>query len=164
MDAAQSEPLVWSVHIGRDQGSRRIVVVVMAVMISVIALFFVRSVLMAIMGPIMFLGALGELFLPIHYKVDDQGASSQCGLSVTRIEWSAVKRMWTDDAGVKLSPLESPSRLDAFRGVYLRFASNRDDVLAKIRTLWSNDAELLAGGDNGRASGSTHPEARHQDH
>jgi hypothetical protein len=55
---------------------------------------------------------------------------------------------------ILLSPLEKPSRLDAFRGVYLRLASNEGLVSAKIRALVPSHAHFLGTGTDGGGEGS----------
>lgn len=56
-------------------------------------------------------------------------------LKGTEIKWENVKRCYVDDLGVKLSPLDRASRIEAFRGVYLRFGDNQDAVIEAVKSL-----------------------------
>jgi hypothetical protein len=53
----------------------------------------------------------------------------------SEIKWTSVKRCYLDDFGVKLSPLDRKSRLEAFRGVYLRFGDNQNQVIETVKSL-----------------------------
>jgi hypothetical protein len=132
------EPLVWEVRLGADQTPRRLIVVAIALLAGLIGIAWTHQAIIGVIGCLAILFSTSELFLPIRYRLDGTGASSNVGLSKTAIDWADVKRMTEDQKGVKLSPLAENSRLEPFRGVYLRFAGNQDEVLAKIRQLWGD--------------------------
>src|SRR5207302_2008641 len=70
--------------------------------------------------------ATAEYWLPQKCRFDRNGASLRCGISVTSIQWSDVKSAILDEGGVRLTPLSEEGKLSPFRGVYLRFAGNRE--------------------------------------
>lgn len=75
-------------------------------------------------------------FLPTRYSVDEAGVSS--GLLNPRPHpWREFARADERPDGLLLSPFVRPSRLDSYRGVYLRFAPDTDGpavtALAKSR-------------------------------
>jgi hypothetical protein len=133
------EPLVWEVKMWHRGTDRRFVILVAALFAGLLGLLLLNNVLFAIIGFVAIMGATTEYWLPTRYKLDGNGASLRCGISVTSIDWSAVKRIVETDEGVKLSPLEQPSKLSTFRGVYLRYADNKEEVLEKIRKLRGED-------------------------
>ena len=47
--------------------------------------------------------------------------------------WDVFRSFYVDNNGVLLSPFAKPSRLENFRGVYVRFGENRSEVLDFIR-------------------------------
>jgi len=94
------------------------------------------KVLFSIIGFAVIATATAEFWIPQKFKIDDSGASSRNGFAVTSISWSDVKRVTEDDDGVKLSPLEKDSALSPFRGVYLRYCSNRQEVIRAIEERW----------------------------
>lgn len=86
------------------------------------------------------------------YALTAEGASVR-GLLVThRRAWSEVKAHFPDAEGVLLSPLSKPTRLAYTRGLYLRFADNRDEVLACVERL-AGQAARDSGADGGGADG-----------
>jgi len=84
-----------------------------------------------VMGVVLF-GAISEFLLPITYTITEQGASASSLFARRSIRWKDVRHVYLDSLGVKLSPVSRESRLEAFRGVYLRFDRNQDKVLAAV--------------------------------
>lgn len=124
----------WVVAIGDGQPKKRAVLGVITIASAVFGYGFLGFWGLAISLVAVFVST-AEYWLPIRFRLNEAGAESKIGLSTNAIHWGDVKRLIHTTEGVRLSPLESPSRLDEFRGVYLRFASNRDEVLAKIAEL-----------------------------
>ena len=124
--------LTWRVHLMRECPER--LPWVLAILLAAGALAYVlfwnpliALAVVAILG-----GAVGEYLFPIEYRLTPETAEMRNGLSWRRIAWSDVRRTAVLEDGVKLSPLTRPSRLEATRGVFLRFHGNRDAVLAAV--------------------------------
>jgi hypothetical protein len=116
-----------------------------AVFAFVLGLLLFRNVLFGLIGFAIILAATAEFWLGLSYKVDSRGASVRCGLSLSALDWSDVKRAVADNEGIKLSPLAAPSRLDSFRGVFLRYGAERESVEQAVRRYLPNDVRLLEG-------------------
>jgi len=72
-------------------------------------------------------------FLPTWYELDADGVAVRF-LGRTRwVAWTEVRRTQVHGEGVQLSPFERPSRLESFRGTFLRFAGNRDEVVSFVK-------------------------------
>jgi len=76
-----------------------------------------------------------EFFLPMRYRITDAGAWAEGFLSSSFIAWKEVRACHHLEDGLKLSPFAKSSRLEPFRGVYLRFAGNREEVAQTVRRL-----------------------------
>jgi hypothetical protein len=77
--------------------------------------------------------SLSRYFFPTRYALDGDGVSTQhLGLKQRR-SWAEFRRADEHRDGIFLSPSARPSRLDSFRGVFLRFAQNREDVVRFVR-------------------------------
>jgi hypothetical protein len=81
------------------------------------------------------LASTADFIFPVKFRVDADGVECSTVFKRTTIQWSQVRRCYLDDEGVKLSPLAQASRLEAFRGVYLRFNNNRDEVVESVKRL-----------------------------
>jgi hypothetical protein len=71
---------------------------------------------------VVLLGATMDYFLPTRYVIDAEGAAWK-RLVWRRRPWTAFRRVVRHPDGVFLSPFRQQSRLDSFRGVFLRFGT-----------------------------------------
>ena len=132
----EATPLTWRVH--RLRESPRGIFLVMAAVFAALwigNLLALHPITLLIMVVALLL-SLGDFLLPIKYRLTDRGAHADVGLNRLFIAWEDVRRATHGSEGIFLSPFSQPSRLDAFRGVRLRYgADNRDEVLATVRNL-----------------------------
>ncbi len=78
--------------------------------------------------------SLSRYFFPTRYAIDATGVQTS-HLGVRRnIPWAQTRRYRIYPDGVFLSPFNRPNRLDPFRGCFLRFGDNRDEVLQFVRS------------------------------
>lgn len=125
--AVAGDTLAWRVHPVCEAGNGPRVLVVAC---AFVAAFLAGRVLLPVALwwlPLLCLAvALSDFLLPTTYRLTPQGAHADCGLSRLFIAWSDVKRATHGSDGVYLSPFARPSRLEAFRGVRLRYGPNMD--------------------------------------
>ena len=77
--------------------------------------------------------SVSRYLFPTHYELDGVGvASRHLGVGRSRC-WDEFRRVEERADGLFLSPFEGPRRLDAFRGVFLRFHQNREEVVYFVR-------------------------------
>lgn len=129
------ELLSWTVHMARRDPYRLIPVCGSAAFAAVTAWIIFRNPIFSLAALFMIASSTAEYWLPARYRLTERGAECAYGANRLQIEWSAIKRALLYEDGLRLSPLPVASRLDAFRGVYLRFApdgkpGNREAVLA----------------------------------
>jgi len=86
----------------------------------------------ALLAAVFLLGSLARYFVPTDYELDAAGVSVRFLGRVRRIPWAHIRRVAVHDEGVQMSPFEKPSRLEAFRGTFVRFAGNRDEVVSFV--------------------------------
>ncbi|MBA4292511.1 hypothetical protein C0431_06030 [bacterium] len=134
--------LEWTVELGKQLAQKRIPVAIAGLVAAGFGTVFIGA-FGAMLGIAVVFLSTAELWMPMRFRLTSEEASARVGLSVTAIRWENVKRVLETDQGVTLSPLEKSSRLDAFRGVYLRFSSNRSEVLAKIAELTERNGSDL---------------------
>jgi len=134
--------LEWTVSLASEQPEKVAAVLAAAAFAGLVGFFVAGSMVLAIIGPAVVLGATSEFLLPVRYRITEEGASARWGINLTKIAWKDVKRVRADVHGLKLSPLEKPSRLEAFRGVYLRFGDRKQEVEQAVGYWYQNDATL----------------------
>lgn len=126
--------LSWTVHLARAHPTRSALSLVLCAL-ACSAGYAAIGPAGALVTAIVLLGSLADFLFPVRYVLTENGASCKMLFKAAEIQWTAVKRCYVDDLGLKISPLGRRSRLEAFRGVYLRFAGNRDEVIAAVRAL-----------------------------
>jgi hypothetical protein len=85
------------------------------------------------------LGSCTDFLFPIRYRLDAEGLWADGLTSRMHLDWKEARRCVLEPRAVTVTPLPTPSRLDAFRGVTLRFApigepGDRASVLAALRS------------------------------
>lgn len=144
LPAGRDEVLSWEVHLGREHPQRRAIAFAVAFVGGFAGLVIGGHPLLGLFGFLAIFFSTPELHFPCRYKLTDTIAQVRCGASWQEIEWAKVRRAIEGPDGIKLSPFEKRSRLEGFRGVYLRYAGNREEVLAKLRELLGDGRVLLA--------------------
>ena len=130
--------LSWTVHLARKQPARAIVSLAF-ISVAAAAGFALAGPFVAVLAVGVMVASLADFLFPVRYTITHEKASCRMLVNRTEIRWADVKRCYLDDFGVKLSPLDQRSRLEAFRGVYLRFADNKDEVIETVKSLRSSD-------------------------
>lgn len=125
--------LAWSVRLYESAPEKRYVLLAIAMFAAAGGWFLFQNVVYPLLAILAILGSTTEFWLPIHYVMDEKGASARCGISVSAIEWSDVKLVHLSENSAKLSPIEGNSRLGEFRGVTIRFGDRKDEALDWIR-------------------------------
>jgi hypothetical protein len=139
-----SEVLIWSVQPWRKAPQKLIVLVGFAVLCAGFGILIFRNVLFGVAGFAIILGSTAEFWMGTSFRLDAKGATSRTGLSVTSMEWEAVRRVDMGSNLVKLSPLDEASRLDEFRGVRLRVEDmDRDGVLEFVKGRLNEDVRFV---------------------
>lgn len=136
--------LEWVAPVPERLMAKRWVVVAAACGVVLVGWALFGQLWLGLFGGLAIIGSTHEVLFDARYRLDAQGARARVGLSVNEIAWANVRRVISGEEGVKLSPLSGEgSRLAPFRGVYLRFAGNRDAVMAHIELAVGEDAGVL---------------------
>ena len=132
---ASSEPVMsWTVHLARRRPTMTAVSAAFIALASAGGFLAIGPAagLLVCLALVCF---LSDFLFPVTYLITNEKATCKMLLNRTEIKWADVKRCYLDDHGVKLSPLDRVSRLEAFRGVYLRFQGNKDQVIETVKSL-----------------------------
>lgn len=140
--AAECEEAVlleWTVHLRQRSPQRAVVVYAAMALAAGMGFLLFGSLLFALIGALVIFLSTSEWLLPIRYRLTTHRACVAYGATRLEIAWPQVRRVLLGRTGLRLSPLSFESRLDAFRGVPLRFAPDgepgcRDEALRVIRS------------------------------
>ena len=119
----------WTVHLAGRQPGKAIAALVIVAAAAVCAGYGFRAVWAGALAAALLVAAISDFLFPVRYEMDEQGVQARGLVMRRRMGWAQVRRVVRDELGVKLSPLARPSRLEAYRGIYLWFAGNADAVM-----------------------------------
>ena len=87
------------------------------------------------------LGAsVSRYILPTRYALNGEGIRVSHAGTSRKMAWDRVRRVSASSDGLFLSTFAQPSRLDSFRGLFLKCEKNRDEVIRFVRDRISPDA------------------------
>lgn len=126
--------LSWSVHLARENPARLLFSLGMIALASA-AGYYVIGPVGAVATAVAIAASIADFLFPMNYVLTADGA--ECGMlfKKSEIRWENVKHCYLDGGGIKLSPLDRRSKLEAFRGVYLKFQGNEEQVTNAVRSL-----------------------------
>lgn len=81
-----------------------------------------HGVLPVLVAQVLLVGATQDYLFPVRYRITESGVYADGLTSRNELAWGEVKRCVEAPGGVLVTPLAAPSRLDGFRGIFLRYA------------------------------------------
>ncbi|MCK5125254.1 MAG: hypothetical protein KAR42_03270 [candidate division Zixibacteria bacterium] len=116
--------------------NRKITMLVTGVIIVCILLtyFITYSPFMTILGGMILFGALTGFYFPTRYSFYEDHIIIKTTTQALRKDWSLFRSYYPDKNGVLLSPFGRPTRMENFRGIFIKFADNRDEVMKLVES------------------------------
>ncbi|MGQ9454535.1 MAG: hypothetical protein ACUVT8_02700 [Armatimonadota bacterium] len=129
-----TEPIIiaWTVHLAPTNRAKLLTTLV-CILIAAVAAGYVIGIIGSIAVIFALASSLSEFLFPVTYEITPSKAVCKMLFKRSEIKWSQVKKCYIDEEGIKLSTIGRPSRLEAFRGIYLRFNDNRDHVIEAVK-------------------------------
>lgn len=126
--------LSWTVHpIVENWRKSLLLGLFLALLLFGIYLGF-QSIYVALISGIVLLGSLYKYFLPFHHQCEaDRLIITSCCYRLER-SWETFRSFYVDANGVLLSPFARPTRLENFRGVYVRFGKHTPEEVVDFIT------------------------------
>jgi hypothetical protein len=131
--------LTWQVHLAKEQPKKLAVVIPATFVAAVCAFAWIQHPVFVIAMLLLVVGSLADFLFPVTYTITTTRVTVSTRAGKRIIAWKDVRKCYLDDFGVKLSPLRIQSRLEAYRGVYLRFGDKRKEVIEAVERLRSKD-------------------------
>lgn len=124
----------WTVHPLRDNWKRTTLLLIFLALLFFAVYLSFQSISVTILSAVCLVCSLHRYFVPARYEIyDDRVVVISFSRRSIKL-WSDFRSFYADRNGVLLSPFARPSRLENFRGVYVRFGrSKRDEILDYIR-------------------------------
>ena len=123
----------WRVHPLRENWTRSILLLLLLFLLYLGIYWLFQSAFITLLSAIFVTSSLYRYFMPYRYELYENQLVVTAPLYRLTKPWDAFRSFYVDNNGVLLSPFAKPSRLENFRGVYVRFGENRSEVLDFIR-------------------------------
>jgi hypothetical protein len=128
----ESDKLIWKNHPAAYNPKRTMLVALFLILIFVAVYLTTSSWVLTAVAVLIMFGSLTSFFLPTIYSFDNKNIYIKTLSGKRTFNWGRFRSYYPDKNGVLLSPFLRPSRLENFRGIYLRFTNNRKEVLGYI--------------------------------
>ena len=133
--APVTEPLLlsWSTHPAKARPLVTSLVILFLIVLAVLVYLLTYSAIFTVIAALILYGSLTQYFTKTTYEFTDTKIRVKYVVNKIEKDWAQYRSYYVDKNGVLLSPFPSPSRLENFRGLFIRFAGNKDQVMEIVR-------------------------------
>lgn len=146
----------WYSHPAKERPVAAVVVLAAILTIFYFVYDITGSPVMVLVGVLIFTISLSTFFFPTRYTVDEKQVVIKYLYSSKERNLSAFRTVFPGRRGVLLSPFLGPSRLENYRGFYLRYGrDNKKEVDEFLKDLFDTKAGVQpesVAGDGGNGS------------
>lgn len=143
------ESLTWKSHPAKERPVTTILVVIFIFLVLIVVSAIMKNGLMIFLAAGIFIVSLSSFFFPTTFKVDEKKVTIKYIFSAKERNLSAFRKCYPDRNGILLSPYLSPTRLENFRGFYLRYGKNNkaevDEFVEKLLDRQQRRTQAKAG-------------------
>ena len=125
---------IWKVHPLRENWTRSTLLLLFLLLLFSGIYWLFQSVFVTLLSVIFVTSSLYRYFVPFRYELYEGQLVVTAPFYRLMKPWSDFRSFYVDNNGVLLSPFAKPSRLENFRGVYVRFGANRSEVVDFIKS------------------------------
>ena len=127
-------PLCWEVHpLRQEKASKSLSLIVIVATVSWSTAYSFGHFGYGLLSLCFLVSSLAHYFFPSRYRLDEAGVSRDLLGRQTRRAWTDFRRVDARSNGLFLSPFARPSRLDAFRGLFLPFHAEGDRIIYYVQ-------------------------------
>jgi hypothetical protein len=117
----RKETVKWTIHPVRDSWKTTSIAVSVIALAAISVFLLSNSLFLSGASLLILVSSLSSFFLPTEYQLGPDSISVKGPFSRKLRSWGDFRKYYPGSKGVLLSPFPHPSRLDSFRGVYVRF-------------------------------------------
>ncbi len=128
-----SQVLEWVCHPAKKNPKVTIIVSIFIAVLIVVVYFITYSPWFCLLAFLILFGSLASFYFPTHYRLTDKEIIIKTKAQTLIKKWSQYRTYYPDKNGVLLSPFVRPTRLENFRGLYIKFWYNKDEVVAFVK-------------------------------
>ena len=129
----EGEVLSWTVHPMRRKPWVALLVTVFIFVVSMVAYMTTASKAFGTLALVVLFASLAKFYMPTTFRLSDKRIMIKSTTQTIYKNWLQFRSFYPDKNGVLLSPFSEPSRLESFRGIFLIFDRNKDEVVDFIK-------------------------------
>ena len=126
--------LEWKTHPMRKRPVAATIVTVFILVVGILVFSTTSSKAFTVLALVVLFMSLAKFYMPTAFKLTDKEIIIKSTTQTVKKEWSMFRSFYPDKNGVLLSPFVRPSRMENFRGMFLMFNDNRDEVIAFVES------------------------------
>ncbi|MFQ5498574.1 MAG: hypothetical protein ACE5FH_02775 [Candidatus Zixiibacteriota bacterium] len=125
--------LRWTSHPMKRRPLATLLLSLFILLVSFFIYLATESSWFSLLGLVVLYVSTARFYWPTHYHLTDRDVTVKTSMQTVTKEWSAYRSCYPDKNGILLSPFMKPSRLENFRGIFLMFENNKDEVVTFVR-------------------------------
>ncbi|MBN1620815.1 hypothetical protein JW890_08835 [candidate division WOR-3 bacterium] len=130
----EENSLIWSGWLAAEKPFLTVFAVAVLAAVWALSFMILPSIVVASILTFCVFVYVSEFFLPVKYGLDKDFVWKKIGPVKIQKQWVQLRSFYTDKNGILISPFTKPSRLETFRGIYIRFAgAERQTVLEAVK-------------------------------
>jgi ABC-type multidrug transport system fused ATPase/permease subunit len=130
------DSLTWTAHPAKIRKTATVLVIIFLLAVFILVFEITHSMLMVILAILLFTMSLSTYFFPTRHEITLDKVKIRYLFTTVEKDLSNYRSYYADRNGVLLSPFASPSRLENFRGLYLRYHQNKETVDAFVKKIF----------------------------
>ncbi len=130
----EENELIWSGWLAAEKPLLTVFAVAVLAAVWALSFMILPSIFVASLLTFCVFVYVSEFFFPVKYGLNKDFVWKKIGPVNVRKQWIQLRSFYPDKNGVLISPFPKPSRLETFRGIYIRFAGiDRETVLEAVK-------------------------------
>jgi hypothetical protein len=134
--------LEWKTHPMKKRPRVAILVTLFIFIMAAMVYSITDSNIFPTLTLIVLFASLAKFYLPTKFILDDKYVIVKSTTQTIKKEWINFRSFYPDKNGVLLSPFLEPTRMENFRGLFLIFDNNQDEVTAFVKSHIASNESL----------------------
>ena len=133
-----NEVLSWVSHPARARRKTAIFVLLFMHACFIVVYSVSQSIYMVSLAGLVFMVSLSTFFFATRYEISKEKVKVKYLFKSVEKEMKQFRSFYPDRHGLLLSPFPRPSRLENFRGLFIRYHLNKPEVDAFVKKLFED--------------------------
>ncbi len=125
--------LIWVVHPFKKNKKKTFFLILFLILVWGLVYWSTYSLGYLLLAIFILMASLSAYFFPTTYEMTNEKITVKYIATKKEKTWETFRSFYADKNGVFLSPFPKPSRMENFRGLYVRYNDNKEEVLNFVK-------------------------------